>query len=199
MTEILSKGERTAQIIAEVAYSLFVQQGFHATSMRQIAQGADVALGSIYNHFKSKEEIFDYVLLEKHPYHHILTVLAATPGSSMDEFLNNTVAAIAVELNQHPDFLKLVFIELSEFKGRHAPHLFQTIFPLFAPLFQRFNGAGGQLRDLPSEAIGLAFMGLLFSYYLTCSAGIHNTAAHPITPEHFIDIFLHGILNPEKP
>jgi AcrR family transcriptional regulator len=69
MNDILEYRECTHQVIADAAYSLFVEQGFHATSIRQIAQRVGVSLGAIYNHFDNKDQIFDKVLLEKHPYH----------------------------------------------------------------------------------------------------------------------------------
>jgi hypothetical protein len=45
-----------------------MEQGYHATSMRQIAERADLALGGIYNHFASKEDIFEAIIMDKHPY-----------------------------------------------------------------------------------------------------------------------------------
>ena len=201
MTVSLSKGERAAQAIADAAYALFIEQGFHATSMRQIARRAGVALGGIYNHFKSKEEIFDYVLLEKHPYHHILAILNSAPGNTVEEFVYNVADAVSAELNSRPDFLKLAFVELSEFKGRHTPRLFQTIFPQFIPLFERFGGTEGRLRDLPPQAVGMAFLALLVSFYMAHSMGVQGRAlpSNTVTIQHFVHIFLHGILKPEQP
>ncbi len=43
--------------ILEVAGKLFSQRGFHATGMRAIARAARVSLGTIYHHFKNKEEV----------------------------------------------------------------------------------------------------------------------------------------------
>ena len=55
--DTLTKGERTRQTIEEAAYELFLENGYSATSMRQIAERAELALGGIYNHFSGKEEI----------------------------------------------------------------------------------------------------------------------------------------------
>lgn len=201
MTDSLSKGERTSQAIVEAAYSLFVEQGFHATSMRQIAQRARVTLGGIYNHFSSKEQIFDQVLLEKHPYRQVLEILQSAPGETMEAFAHNAARTVVAELGNRPDFLKLAFIELTEFKGKHAPRLFQIIFPQFLPLLQRFNGVQSQLRDLPPQVILLSLLGMFFSYYLTESV-INPDGSLPSEPgamDRYIDIFLHGILKPEEP
>jgi hypothetical protein len=114
------------------------------------------------------------VLLEKHPYRQVLAILQSTPGETIEEFAHNAASTAVTELGRRPEFLKLVFIELSEFKGKHAPHLFQTIYPQFLPLFQRFEGAQSQLRALPSQAIMFSFLGILFSFYLTESVINHG-------------------------
>jgi AcrR family transcriptional regulator len=200
MKDSFSKGERTSQAILEAAYLLFIEQGFHATSMRQIAKRAGIALSGIYNHFESKEQIFDQVLLEKHPYRQVLAILQSARGETVEAFAYNAARTIVAELGKRPDFLRLVFIELSEFKGKHAPLLFQTIFPQFLPLVQRFSGAQSQVRDLPPQVVLLSFLGIFFSYYLTESV-IRPGSALEVEPsplEHYLNIFLHGILKPEK-
>jgi AcrR family transcriptional regulator len=201
MSDSLSKGERTSQVILKAAYSLFIEQGFHATSMRQIAQRAGVALGGIYNHFESKDQIFDRVLLEEHPYRRVLEILQSAPGETMGEFVHNAAHAAVTELGNRPDFIKLAFIEFIEFKGKHAPNLFRMIYPQFMPLWQRFIGDQSQLRRISPQVISLAFVGVFFSYYLAESV---TNPANSMPPnleilEQYLDIFLHGVLEPEKP
>ena len=41
---------------------MFVEKGFTETSMRDLAQSLNVKAASLYNHFKSKEEILDVIL-----------------------------------------------------------------------------------------------------------------------------------------
>lgn len=199
MPEIQSKGERTRQAILEAAYRLFVEQGYHATSMRQIARSAGVALGGIYNHFESKEQIFDQVLIEKHPYHQVLAILQVTSGDSVEDFARNAARAVVSELGRRPDFLKLAFIELSEFKGAHAGRLFHTVFPQFIPLLQRFYRPKGQLRELPPQVILLSFLSIFFAFFLTEAVFLSNGPSSPNlnSIEPFMDVFLHGILKPE--
>lgn len=45
------------QAILDTALDLFVKNGIDATSIRQIASGADTAEGNIYRHFKSKNDL----------------------------------------------------------------------------------------------------------------------------------------------
>ena len=56
------KSERSRDLILRSAAQLFRNQGFAATTLRQIAARAKIKAGSIYYHFSSKEEILDEVL-----------------------------------------------------------------------------------------------------------------------------------------
>ena len=62
-----TKGEQTRTTILQSAHDLFIKQGYHGTSMRQIAQGAHIALGGLYNHFSSKEQVFEAVFFSLPP------------------------------------------------------------------------------------------------------------------------------------
>jgi len=51
------KKRRTRQTIARVALELFLQQGFHTTTIKQIADAADVAPRTVSAYFPVKEEL----------------------------------------------------------------------------------------------------------------------------------------------
>ena len=56
------KIDNTKDIILHVAGKIFKQHGFHKTTIDGIARAAHKAKGSIYYHFKSKEELFQGVV-----------------------------------------------------------------------------------------------------------------------------------------
>ena len=68
MTQLATRGERrkarTVSAILEAAEHKFLQHGFHGTTVEEIAQAADVSVGSIYVHFQSKEGLY-LALLER--------------------------------------------------------------------------------------------------------------------------------------
>lgn len=55
--------ERRTQIL-DVARQLFAQRGYHATSIQDLLDGADIARGTFYLHFDSKRAIFDELVDE---------------------------------------------------------------------------------------------------------------------------------------
>lgn len=69
--------------IVQSAAACFVERGFHQTSMRDIAEQAEVSLGNLYNHFESKTELIAEIAgLEADDLkrmHHLLEEDAAAP------------------------------------------------------------------------------------------------------------------------
>lgn len=196
--ESVSKGERTRAAILDSAYDLFLTQGYSATSMRQIAQKAGIALGGIYNHFESKDAIFQELIISKHPYLQILPVLQAAPGATTEEFIRNAARLVEQEMGHRSDFIKLMFIEIVEFEGRHFPKVLETVFPMALPLLQRFIAPGSGVRqDMPPPYLIRAFIGNILAFYLTDFL-VGNASVPPgigeMKLEHFMEIFMHGVL-----
>ena len=199
--EVLSKGERTHQVVLDAAYDLFLAQGYSATSMRQIAEKAGIALGGIYNHFAGKDEIFQELVLAKHPYVQIFPLLQDVPGETAEEFLTNAARVIETEMMQRPDFFKLMFIELIEFGGRHFAKLIETILPVAMPLLQRFADPHSGVRALPPLLIMRTFLGNIIGFYVTrllmSDSGI-PAEIREMRLGDFVEIYLHGILEKQK-
>lgn len=194
--EITSKRERTRQAIMDAAYSLMIEQGYAATSMRQIAERAGLALGGIYNHFPSKSDVFSSIILDRHPIFHILPILNSVESKTVEDFVRTAAQLLVEELKRHPDFLNLLLIEVVEFKGAHAPLLIGKIMPLLAPLGNHITELQGSIRPIPVKVVIRAFFGMFFSYYIT---GILASSVMPPdmqtnSLDHFVEIFLHGIL-----
>lgn len=199
ISEELTKGELTRAAIVDAAHDLIVSQGYHGTSMRQIAQNADIALGGIYNHFSNKEDIFRAVFLENHPFLEMLPAIEAAQGDTVEELVRDAAEQMLAAINRKPDFLNLMFIEIVEFKSAHAHELFETAFPRGLQIVQRFADVEGNLRSIPPQMLIRAFIGLFFSYHLA------EIILGPVAPAEFldgaidyqVDIFLHGILAKE--
>ena len=197
MEETLSRGEQTRNAILQAAHDLFVQQGYHGTSMRQIAQGAGIALGGLYNHFASKDDVFEAVFLAYHPYHEVMPLIEESQGDSVDEVVRDAARRMVEAVKERPDFMNLMFIELVEFKSVHAQKLMVELLPRGQAILQRFTRAGvGQMRDFPPLIIVRSFIGLFFSYYITelifgeaAPAEFRDSAM-----DHFLEIYLHGLL-----
>jgi AcrR family transcriptional regulator len=64
-----SPRDERQQAILAAARDLFSRQGYHGTSMPEIARAADVSVGLIYHIFASKEEILAAIVEDTHAVH----------------------------------------------------------------------------------------------------------------------------------
>ena len=55
----------TEERIVRTAERLFAQRGFESTGMRAISKAAQVSIGAIYHHFKSKEDILERIIRDE--------------------------------------------------------------------------------------------------------------------------------------
>jgi len=199
--ETITKGERTRQTIEDAALTLFLERGYHATSMRQIADQAGLALGGIYNHFSNKEEIFSGIIMDKHPYKRVLPAIMAAEGETAEDFVRSAASALVSELGNQPDFLKLMFIEIIEFNGKHASLMLREAGPKLLPVFEHLVKVRKNLRKIHPAVLMRSFIGMFFSFYVT-ELFIRDTALKKVMPKDsfdiFVDIYLHGILKPEE-
>ncbi len=196
MTQDITKGEFTRESILQAAHTLFVRQGYHGTSMRQIAEEAGIAVGGIYNHFPGKEDIFKAVFLAYHPYHDVLPAIEQAQGKTVEDFVRSAAIQMLAALNNRPHFLNLMFIEIVEFKNIHAQELFAELLPYEITVLAKVLPPESNLRPIPLPMIIRTFVGLFISYHLTDV--IMGSSAPPEfrknDVDHFVDIYLHGII-----
>lgn len=190
--------ETTRDDILVAAHDLFVSQGYHGTSMRQIAAAAGIAVGGIYNHFENKEAIFQAVFSIYHPYREILPALHQAQGEQLEAFVHDAAARMVAALTSRPDFINLVFIEIVEFNSKHIGIIFQDVYPKFQESLSRLTENDPRLRPIPVPMLVRYFISLFFSYYMAekLLAGVPTPQAFRSGGiDHFVDIFLHGILS----
>lgn len=203
MTEskVTVKGEQTRTAIVEAAYSLFLAKGFHGTTMREIADGAELALGGIYNHFSGKEEIFAAVLDVYHPYHVVLPALEMNEGDTVEEFVRNAAEKVRAGIKgAETHYLPLVFMEVVEFQGKHLKQLAAKVLPSLLAFIHRFTQRKGKLRPIPLPVMLRTFFGMFIAYMITEMVAKNIPLLKDGKYDWFggmVDIYLHGILEPE--
>jgi AcrR family transcriptional regulator len=196
---ITSKGEQTRAALIEAAFGLFSQQGFHGTTMRQIAEQVDLTPGSIYNHFSGKDEIFLAVVETYHPLNTIGAFLAEAKGESVAQLVRLAAGHFAQAMDDHPGLLNLALVELVELNGQHMPALVESLRPQVMTFVRRLAEADGQLRPISAFSAFRSLLGALFAYELTgqmLQAALGPEADSLGSLDDFVDIYLYGILQP---
>lgn len=114
-----------AQSIIKSALNVFLEKGYHKTSMNDLAAEAGLLKGSLYHHFASKEDLMKSVILSLHDYYRreifIIPALEVTAiekvkaliAASEEVFFNqrggNFMTNIALEtLNVVPEFTTMI-------------------------------------------------------------------------------------------
>jgi AcrR family transcriptional regulator len=106
----------TRMRILAAGLDLFAAQGYHATSIRDIAAGAGLQSASLYTHFTSKEAILAELVLIAFELHHraLISSLLTAGTAPRDQFRNVVEAHVAA----HCRWSKLAAVATHE-----MPHL----------------------------------------------------------------------------
>lgn len=158
--------------IEEAAKELFIHQGFHGTSMRDIAARAGVSLGNLYNYYRTKEDILESIIGN---YQRIIDARLRAMFDEVEEpLLPENLATFGQQVkelvNEHYDYWLLMYIDVLEFQNRHFRKMFAG---LAARLRRRFAGHFAELKrsramhDGLDPAVGFtaAYM-QFFNYFL---------------------------------
>ncbi|MFG1795102.1 TetR/AcrR family transcriptional regulator [Nocardia sp. NPDC049149] len=161
--------ERRRQQIIESAYAVFVERGYEATAIADVAAHAGIGQGTVYRYFASKREILDHVVdfgaaklitaLEPH-------TLISRP-SSVAELLAAIRAAtvrLYALLEQEPEFLRLVHVEASAIDRELSDRLvgMELLVSAFVAHELRRGSEEGWLRaDIDSDVIAHAVLAMV--------------------------------------
>jgi AcrR family transcriptional regulator len=123
--------------IEDAARELFIKQGFHATSMRDIAKRAQVSLGNVYNYYATKDAIFEsiidgYVMVIDEELKGIFDEIEEPMDPGNLRKLGESVGRL---VNEHSDFWLLMYIDVLEFQNRHFRKMFDGITDRFRKVF----------------------------------------------------------------
>ena len=188
---------RSRQQIISSAHRLFLEQGFHGTTMRQIAKAAGVALGSLYNHFADKDDLFRAVFEAYNPYPLLLLALENSQGPTAEDLARTAARRLVTQLNARPDLIKLVFIDVVEFQGKHLQAAWPQVSPGMENFANRLRRDPTSVRSISTDGLLRAFFGLFYTFHMT-----EMLLGKPLNPEsqstalqELTEVYLFGILS----
>ena len=191
-----SKGQVTTQQIIDAACALFIEKGYHATSMRDIADKTNLTVSAFYNHFSNKEDTFPAVLEKYHPWIVIPPTIAKVEGNNLEEIVRDATNRIIPQWKENPDYVRLHLIELVEFHGKHLPDLFDQIFNEMITAIDQLIFNNPKLEGINTDALARSLLGLFFTYLMsdtfTCADFVNQKGA--IGFDYLTDIYLQGAL-----
>ena len=184
-----------AEIVA-AAHRLFLAQGFHGSTMRQIARESGMALGSLYTHFVDKDALFAAVFEAYNPYPILLLALENSQGETAPDLARTAARRMVTALSARPDLVKLVFIDVVEFQGEHLRKAYPAVAEGMQNFARRLRRDPGVLQPISDDGLLRAFFGLFYTFHMT-----EMLLGKPADPEQqavalqeLIEVYLNGIL-----
>lgn len=112
---------KTKRKIFETSMKLFSEKGYDATSIEEITATVGVAKGTLYYHFSSKEEIFNFLIEEGMK---LLKNSIEIKTSKCDNVLDKIKAITLIQLKAIYKYENLLMIVLSQLWGNEARNVF---------------------------------------------------------------------------
>jgi len=108
----------TEEKIKEAARRLFTEKGFDAVKTRDIAEEAGINLALLNYYFRSKQKLFDIVMVENfQKFVEQLIPIMSNEDMSLDEILTQVTASYIDMLKQNPD---LPFFIMNEMRSQSS-------------------------------------------------------------------------------
>jgi AcrR family transcriptional regulator len=137
--------ERRQQQISEAAMKLFAQNGYHNTTVRDIARLSNMSTGSVYDYVKSKEDILYLVSRQ------FFTTLKKNVENALRGLddplmkLKATIEATLTVIDNFQEYVLITYRESKHFKKQDLIGIFQQesfFIDLFMAIFEEGNQKG---------------------------------------------------------
>jgi AcrR family transcriptional regulator len=115
--------------IERAALQLFTRKGFHGTTVREIAEKANVSMGNLYTYYNTKEAIFIGLVNQLGRKMEVIRQKELMPlMESLDpDSLRALARAIGRIVFKNLDYWRLMYIDVVEFRHKHFVHSFREI------------------------------------------------------------------------
>ncbi|HKS82141.1 MAG TPA: TetR/AcrR family transcriptional regulator [Candidatus Acidoferrales bacterium] len=146
--------------IIGAAIRLFSEKGLEHVSVDQIAESADVGKGTIYNYFRSKEDIVVAFMadFERRALARIPSLL--TSNRSLDRALADFARAQLRWRRPYHAFVRIFLAQMFSHTAEFMPHMVEMQKAIDAPmeaLFQSLQQRGLMRKDVPLSELVLVF------------------------------------------
>jgi AcrR family transcriptional regulator len=150
------KETTTEEKIKDAARKLFTQKGFAATRTRDIADEAGINLALLNYYFRSKQKLFDFVMMEnfRNFLGHI-KVNFKDPSLPMAEKIEKIVAAYIDFLTKFPDLPMFILNEIRGNPSKIAARINEDLAPTRSEFFRELAAANkaGKIALTPFQFV----------------------------------------------
>ncbi len=158
--------EKRYQTIFKAAEKLFAKQGYHKTSMEQVADRAEVSVGTVYFYFKNKEDLLVHLIGDiGYQLRNLLGMEFTKSDGSIDGLSRAGIVFFDEFCTQYPERLAIFFRESagqSEAVEIHRKKIFNKLIEdVEAALVRLQEKSGAQFQSsLSAEIMAVSIMGM---------------------------------------
>ena len=152
------------QRILEAADALFGVAGYEATSMREVADKADVNKALVFYYFRSKERLFEQVLQRYYDSHKAALAAAMVGDDGLCNRLHRMVDAYLDFMGANVGYARLVQGQLAG-DGAHLDVITRNMEMLQASIAQSLGGVAQQTGPLAARQFFVTFSGAVINYF----------------------------------
>ena len=185
---------KTKRKIFETSMKLFAEKGYDATSIEEITATVGVAKGTLYYHFSSKEEIFNFLVEEGMK---LLKNSIEIKTSKFENSIDKLKAIILIELKVIAKYENIITIILSQFWGSESRNVACKSYVLdYIKTIENIIQEGMKKNEIPQ---GNAFVLASTIFGLTCSSLVYKAKINESLNiqelyEEYQNIIIRGLL-----
>lgn len=161
---------KTKRKIFEASMKLFAEKGYDATSIEEITATVGVAKGTLYYHFSSKEEIFNFLVEEGMK---LLNNSVDIKIDKLSNYIDKLKAIVLIQIKIVVKYENLITILLSQLWGNEARNQMckEQIFTYIEKIEQIVKAGieKGEIKQGNPQAIASEIYGLI------CSSLVYKT------------------------
>lgn len=159
---------KTKRKIFETSMKLFAEKGYDATSIEEITATVGVAKGTLYYHFSSKEEIFNFLVEEGIK---LLQNSIDIKTAKRENYIDKIKAIVLIQIKIVAKYEDIITILLSQFWGNeernkkcqnHVYEYINKIEKIVQEGIEKQEIKNGDVRAIASEIYGLICSTLIY-------------------------------------
>ncbi|MCP4710408.1 MAG: TetR/AcrR family transcriptional regulator [Planctomycetes bacterium] len=145
MTQALNRKERERrrhrEEVLEAAEVIFAEKGFHRCTMEDVAERAEFSIGTLYNFFSSKEELYRSLMEMRIQQLNVEANAALDETGSPEELIQAYIQAKIGLSSKYESFAKLYTRESMGDRFSNAELWRELMGPFFEQVLERLTGA----------------------------------------------------------
>ena len=201
--EKLSRKEREyksrREEILKVAERVFAQKGFHNTSVAEICKESEFAIGTLYQFFKNKEELYYKMVIGKLDLLHTTLQAEVSGNKKFLEKLSCMVELVLSFIEQNVDFFKIFTWELNVLKPNMEEKLKEQLINKHFAYINLINDVikeglqEGVLNDGSDDDLSSALLGMLNVFSFNWILNKQQDSLRSKAPV-IVNLFLNGAI-----